>query len=484
VNDFGAVDGEYFLVMEYVDGMTLVALMERCTSLGYQLPIPLVAFLGAEVGSALGYAHSLTAADGKPLDVVHRDVSPQNVMISFSGDVKLADFGIAKAVDKLARTEAGLLVGKTSYMSPEQARGDPIDGRSDLFALGVVLWEALALEPLLPRGDAAKALEALDACSFDPPSAHRDDVPREIDAIVAKALRKSRDDRYPDGETMARALRALVHRVYTGYGRHDVSEYLQWVRPDAEGRATRTEPPKLAPPPEPGVAEKPPEKPAAAPPGPSRAGRWLVPALALAVGLVLGGGAALTAAMTLGGREDGSPRTAAVDPGSVRGTPDAAPVGTTSPPRPAMGSLLSVVTQPPGAQVLVDGMLAGESPVAEQRADDRPVTLALMRSEAVPLVFPAVRPSTWTEVSPVVWLEQTDRDHGIVVVRSALQDAVLVQGGQARGPLPQTVVVRWEMDGTVNPQDLVVVAPARPAMPVDLSAARPWEVTFIDVGEE
>ena len=103
---------------------------------------------------------------GKPIEVVHRDVSPQNIMLSYAGDVKIGDFGIVKAADSLIRTEAGLRLGKTAYMSPEQAAGDPLDGRSDLFALGVTLWESLTLRPLLPRGDAAKALETLSRCEL------------------------------------------------------------------------------------------------------------------------------------------------------------------------------------------------------------------------------------------------------------------------------------------------------------------------------
>lgn len=128
VYDFGYVEGEYFIAMEYIDGMSLATILDRCTEMGISLPSPIVAYIGAEVCSGLAYAHHLNDISGKKIKVVHRDVSPQNIMLSYAGDVKIGDFGIVKAADSLIRTEAGLRVGKTGYMSPEQAAGEPLDG--------------------------------------------------------------------------------------------------------------------------------------------------------------------------------------------------------------------------------------------------------------------------------------------------------------------------------------------------------------------
>lgn len=246
VYDFGQVSNEYYLVMEYIDGMSLAVLLDRCAAMDVPLPSPLVAYIGAETCSGLAYAHELTDSQGRKVDVVHRDVSPQNIMISFAGDVKIGDFGIAKAADSLIRTEVGLRLGKASYMSPEQASGEPLDARSDLFALGVTLWEALTLKPLLPRGDAVKTIEVLAKCDFPRPSELRADVPPALEEIVMRSLAHDRDARYEDGEEMARALRAFVHLASPGFGRPDLVEYLEWIRP-GESRPSGLGPPMPPP---------------------------------------------------------------------------------------------------------------------------------------------------------------------------------------------------------------------------------------------
>jgi serine/threonine protein kinase len=243
VYDFGLLEDEYYIVMEYIDGLPLATVLDRCVAAGVQLPAPIVAHVGAEVCSGLSYAHAMTDGAGRPVDVVHRDVSPQNIMLSFAGDVKLGDFGIAKAADSVVRTETGLRLGKTCYMSPEQAAGEPLDGRSDLFALAVTLWEALTLKPLLPRGDAAKSLEALARCSFRRPSHYAKDLPGPLEDVVMQGLARSRERRFRDGVAMARALRTVVHTMTPGFGRQDVVDYLQWLRPQGPPRRS---PPKLA----------------------------------------------------------------------------------------------------------------------------------------------------------------------------------------------------------------------------------------------
>lgn len=242
VYDFGFFENQYYIAMEYIDGMSLAAILDRSSETGIPLPSPLVAFIGAEACSGLFFAHELTDDSGKHIELVHRDVGPQNILISFAGDIKIGDFGIVKAADSLVRTEAGLRLGKLNYMSPEQAAGDSLDGRSDLFALGITLWEALTLKPLLPRSSAPETFETLKHCDFPPPSKFRRDIPHELEKIVMRALARDRGSRFRDCEEMARVLRAFVHAVAPGFGRHDVVEYLDWLRP-SEGRSTGVGPP-------------------------------------------------------------------------------------------------------------------------------------------------------------------------------------------------------------------------------------------------
>ena len=151
IYDLGKIQaGGYFIAMEYVDGRDLRgrSSSRRHATLGVPLPVPLAVYIASKVASALDYAHRRRDAEGHELNIVHRDVSPQNILISYEGDIKLCDFGIAKAASKASKTQSGALKGKIQYMSPEQAWGKPIDRRSDLFSLGVVLHELLTGERL------------------------------------------------------------------------------------------------------------------------------------------------------------------------------------------------------------------------------------------------------------------------------------------------------------------------------------------------
>ena len=149
IYDLGKIQaGGYFIAMEYVDGRDLQTIQQSGRALGIPLPVPLAVYVASKVASALDYAHRRRDAEGHELNIVHRDVSPQNILISYEGDIKLCDFGIAKAASKASKTQSGALKGKIQYMSPEQAWGKPIDRRSDLFSLGVVLHELLTGERL------------------------------------------------------------------------------------------------------------------------------------------------------------------------------------------------------------------------------------------------------------------------------------------------------------------------------------------------
>ena len=177
VSDFGELDGSYYLAMELVDGVDLGRLREAAARRGLRIPVPIVAYLIAEAARGLAYAHEKRGPDGAPLGIVHRDVSPQNVLVSYAGEVKIADFGIAKATGKLHKTESGAVMGKIRYMSPEQINGEPLDGRSDLFALGVIFWELLVGAPLWTGDNPGAVAEQVKNAKVDPPSRRGRDVP-------------------------------------------------------------------------------------------------------------------------------------------------------------------------------------------------------------------------------------------------------------------------------------------------------------------
>jgi eukaryotic-like serine/threonine-protein kinase len=203
--DFGNVDGNYFLAMEYLRGRDVSALLRRLRQLRQLCPIAVAAYIARDVGECLGYAHALEGADGKPLNIVHRDVSPSNIMCLTAGGVKLLDFGIAEAIgDTLVeRTERGAFKGKLSYMAPERIKREPFDARSDLFSLGVVLWEMLAGKRLFRGANDAETLRNVLESEIPPPSSLRPEVPAALDFVVMRALERDPDRRYPSGQAMA-----------------------------------------------------------------------------------------------------------------------------------------------------------------------------------------------------------------------------------------------------------------------------------------
>jgi len=229
-------DGEdYFLVMELVQGKPLSAVLRKAAR-ERRPPTPaLTSYLISQAAHGLAYAHTLTDGDGRPLGVVHRDVSPQNVLLSFEGGVKMIDFGVARAFGRVAHTSPGGLKGKIDYMSPEQASAEEVDHRADVFALGVVLWEALTGRRLFRRETELATMRAI----VDDPIPHPSEIvslPPELDAIVMRALRKRKDARFASASEMASALEqfAFSNQGFTpsqlaAYTKSLFgAEYLQW----------------------------------------------------------------------------------------------------------------------------------------------------------------------------------------------------------------------------------------------------------------
>jgi serine/threonine-protein kinase len=201
VLDHGAIDGTHFIAYELVDGVDLRFVFENASLASEPPPLALLLHVFLRISDALAYAHER--------HVVHRDVTPENIVVGPAGDAKLLDFGIAKARGRLSRTGAGILKGKLGYMSPEQARGEAVDARSDLFSLGICMWELLTLKRLFSASNEILVLDMVKHHVPEPPSAHRAEVAPELDRIVLKALAKKHDERYRSARQLTQDLEAF-----------------------------------------------------------------------------------------------------------------------------------------------------------------------------------------------------------------------------------------------------------------------------------
>lgn len=215
VFDMGKVEGQYFLAMDYIDGVDLRSLLADCRANDQRMPTGFALFIASEVCKGLAYAHSRSDGDGEALQIVHRDVSPSNILLSRSGEVKIVDFGIASARSRLSRTVTGELKGKLAYMSPEQARGTRVDARSDLFSLGAVLYEMLAGARPFEGDSDMEILGRVQRGEHTHISKQAPHLDKEVCGIVEKALAVAPDKRYASAEEMHVA---LVHALFRDTG--------------------------------------------------------------------------------------------------------------------------------------------------------------------------------------------------------------------------------------------------------------------------
>ena len=226
VFDFGNVDGEYFLAMEYVRGADILAVMRRLRETKQRLPVAIAVFIAHQVASGLAYAHGLRGADGVSMNLIHRDVTPSNIMCLRTGGVKLLDFGIAKTVAEsgVESTEKGEFRGKLAYMAPERVRDQPFDARSDIYSLGVVLWELLTGRRLFRGATDIETFKNVLEMEVPPPSTLRPEAPASLDAVVARALARDPDERFASAQAMVDELEPIL--AETKYQSRLVSDLL------------------------------------------------------------------------------------------------------------------------------------------------------------------------------------------------------------------------------------------------------------------
>ncbi len=233
IHEFGVEKGQFFLVMDYVEGRNLRQILNKMKKSSTQFTIDQIIYVVKEVAAGLDHAHRcIDGSTGKPLNITHRDMSPQNIMVSFEGEVKIVDFGIAKAESQIESTRAGTLKGKFGYMSPEQAEGQPVDLRTDIFSLGIVLWELLANDRLFVANNEINTLRKIRDCQVPSLRKINPNIHTELERIVQKALARDRNLRYQTAAALHRDLNRFLNRQYPDFSAHDFSVFVKSVFAD------------------------------------------------------------------------------------------------------------------------------------------------------------------------------------------------------------------------------------------------------------
>ncbi len=227
IHELGKHDDSFYIAMEYVSGRDLRHLMEKFRKKKELMPTAMAVFIASKMCEGLDYAHRKKDARGMDLNIVHRDVSPQNILLSYEGEVKIIDFGIAKAANRAQKTQAGILKGKFGYMSPEQVRGLPIDRRSDIFAVGVILYEMLTGEKLFVGESDFSTLEKVRNADVLPPRQYNSNIPVGLEKVVMKSLARDVEDRYQWASDMAEDLMRFLLSGDTIFSGKTLSNFLK-----------------------------------------------------------------------------------------------------------------------------------------------------------------------------------------------------------------------------------------------------------------
>jgi serine/threonine-protein kinase len=230
IHEFGVQEQQFYLVMDYVEGRNLRQILNKMKKSSMQFSIDQISYVIKEVAAGLDHAHRcLDGNTGKPLNITHRDMSPQNVMISFEGEVKIVDFGIAKAESQVENTRAGTLKGKFGYMSPEQAEGQSIDLRTDIFSLGIVLWELLANDRLFSANNELNTLRKIRDCQIPSLRKINPNIHAELERITQKALARDRNLRYQTAAALHRDLSRFLNRQFPDFSPQDFSVFIKSI---------------------------------------------------------------------------------------------------------------------------------------------------------------------------------------------------------------------------------------------------------------
>jgi serine/threonine-protein kinase len=222
VFDIGVGDSAFFIVMEFVDGANLKAIIEHLKKTGRDFPVEAAVYLALEICKGLAYAHELTDTNGVPLHIVHRDMSPPNVLVTKHGEVKIVDFGLAKANSQLEKSEPGIIKGKFSYLSPEAAMGQDVDARTDIFAVGIILWELLAGQRLFLGETDFQTVKKVQASVVPPISQINKKVPTELERVIARALARDPSQRFPTARALGQELSKFMFRYAVPVSTFDV----------------------------------------------------------------------------------------------------------------------------------------------------------------------------------------------------------------------------------------------------------------------
>lgn len=233
VFDLGKIGSDYFISMEYIHGVNIRDVLYKLRERGEKIPAELAVFIASEICKGLDYAHRKTDAEGNPLGIVHRDISPQNILISYEGEVKIVDFGIAKAAMNISHTMAGILKGKIAYMSPEQAMGKTIDNRTDIFSLGILLYEAVTGKKLFTGESQFEVLKKIRTTRIRPEGLP-DSLATEMKTILSKALAYDPQERYQQASDMSVALTRFLYGTYTDFSPRKLSAFIRKHFPPEE----------------------------------------------------------------------------------------------------------------------------------------------------------------------------------------------------------------------------------------------------------
>jgi serine/threonine-protein kinase len=229
VFDIGHVENTYFIVMEFVDGVNLKAIIEYLRNRNQPVPIPIAVYITIQICNGLQYAHELPDADGTPLGIVHRDMSPPNVLVSKRGEVKIVDFGLAKATTQLEKSEQGIVKGKFGYLAPETALGHEVDAQADIFAVGIMLWEMLANRRLFLADSDWATVQLVQKAVVPSLRQFNPEVPADLEAVINKALAKDKNERYRTAEALAHDLGEFLAKHRLAVSNFDIAKLTKEV---------------------------------------------------------------------------------------------------------------------------------------------------------------------------------------------------------------------------------------------------------------